>query len=67
MADGSKLGKFHFWQTIDKLAKGDLLKYEEVCEIGINMLFLKLEMDAENAAYQERYLINQKNANRKKA
>ena len=67
MADGSKLSKFHFWQTIDKIAKGDLLKYEEVCEIQINMLFLKLELDAENAAYQERYLNNQKNANRKKA
>lgn len=67
MADGSKLGKFHFWQTIDKIAGGDLLKYEAVCEIGINMLFLKLEMDAERNAYQERYLTHSKNANRKKA
>jgi hypothetical protein len=65
------MAKFHFFPIIDKIAGGDLLKYEAVCEIEISLLFLKLEMDAEKDALKTRYLeIKRKlkaNANRKKA
>ncbi|MDG3581760.1 hypothetical protein [Galbibacter pacificus] len=50
MVDGSKrLSKYGVLNTIDKLAKGDILKYEQIEKLPYQLVLSKLMMDMEKS------------------
>lgn len=64
-ADVEKLSKYGELQTIDALAGGDVLKYNEVLKLTIGTVINKLAYDKEKAEYQERLMkVKRKNAER---
>ena len=60
-----KVARWDEFATIDALAKGDILKYNDVLELTIGTVINKLEYDKDKAEYQERlYNVKKKKAER---
>lgn len=50
-----QLEKFKHFKTIDGLAGGDVLKYEDILQTEYRTIFMKLYYDKEKSDYEDRY------------